>query len=107
MSYWNGRPTEDWMFSLVYAEGAEWNESRWSNERFNKLLIEARSELDDNKRREMYREMQLLCRDDGGSIIPMFANHIDARNDKVAHGPLASNRFFDGWKIVERWWSAT
>lgn len=106
MSYWNGRPTEDWMFSLVYAEGAEWNESRWSNERFNKLLIEARSELDDNKRREMYREMQLLCRDDGGSIIPMFANHIDARNDKVAHGPLASNRFFDGWKIVERWWSA-
>lgn len=106
MSYWNGRPTEDWMFSLVYARGAEWNESHWDNERFNKLLIEARSELDEARRREMYREMQQLTRDDGASIIPMFANYIDARNDQVAHGTVASNRFFDGWKIVERWWSA-
>ena len=105
MSYWNGRPTEDWMFSLVYADGAEWNESRWSNPRFNELLVAARAELDEGLRAEMYHEMQALCRDDGGSIIPMFANYIDGKNDRIAHGEVASNRFLDGWKVVERWWA--
>ncbi|MBR9653292.1 ABC transporter substrate-binding protein [Thalassovita aquimarina] len=104
MSYWNGRPTEDWMFSMVYADGASWNESHWSNERFNALLKEARVELDDAKRAEMYGEMQQLCRDDGGSIIPMFSNFIDGKSERIQHGKLASNRFLDGWKAVERWW---
>nr|WP_235820932.1 hypothetical protein [Brucella pseudogrignonensis] len=94
------------MFSLVYAKGAEWNDAHWDNERFNKLLVEARSELDNGKRAQMYHEMQQIVSDDGGTIIPMFANYIDARNEKVAHGEVAANRFFDGWKIVERWWSA-
>ena len=105
-SYWNGRPTEDWMFSLAYATGVDWNEAHWSNERFDALLSEARSELDNAKRREMYYEMQQIVRDDGGSMIPLFANYVDASSTRVAHGKLASNRFLDGWKIVERWWSA-
>ncbi|MFV0383568.1 ABC transporter substrate-binding protein [Paracoccus sp. (in: a-proteobacteria)] len=104
MSYWNGRPTEDWMFSMVYADGASWNESHWSNERFNTLLKSARVELDDARRAEMYAEMQQLCRDDGGTIIPMFANFVDGKADRIQHGKLASNRFLDGWKAIERWW---
>lgn len=103
--YWNGRPTEDSMFSLVYAKGAAWNDSHWDNDRFNKLLIEARSELNKSKRAEMYHEMQKIVSDDGGTIIPMFANYIDAHNKKVAHGKVAANRALDGWKIIERWWS--
>jgi len=105
--YWNGRSTEDSMFSLVYGKNADWNETHWQNERFDKLLVEARGMLDENLRREMYREMQQIVSDDGGAIIPMFMNYLDARNNKVAHGKLASNRFFDGWKLIERWWSAT
>lgn len=106
VSYWNGRPTEDDMFSLVYARGAEWNESHWDNARFNELLLTARAELDESLRAEMYREMQGIVSEDGGTIIPIFVNYIDVTNDKVAHGPVASNRFLDGWKIVERWWQA-
>jgi peptide/nickel transport system substrate-binding protein len=105
-SYWNGRPTEDWMFTMVYARGTEWNESHWDNARFNELLVSARSELDESKRREMYREMQMLVSEDGGSIIPMYNNYVDASSTRVAHAKLASNNFLDGWKIVERWWSA-
>ena len=106
MSYWNGRPTEDWMFSMVYASGASWNESHWENERFNTLLKSARVELDEDKRAAMYAEMQALCRDDAGEIIPMFSNFIDGKSDKIRHGKLANNRFLDGWKVVERWWMA-
>lgn len=106
MGYWNGRPTEDDMFSLVYARGSEWNEGHWDNDRFNDLLLTARAELDDSLRREMYREMQELVSEDGGTIIPVFVNYVDAHNNKVAHGEVAGDRFFDGWKLVERWYAA-
>ena len=31
-SYWGGRPTEDWMFTIGYAKGGAWNETFWSND---------------------------------------------------------------------------
>jgi len=107
MCYWAGRPTEDWMFSQVYAKGADWNDTHWQNERFNQLLLAARVELDGAKRRTMYHEMQQLVRDDGGVIIPMYANYVDARSKKIARGPtIGSNFDLDGWKCIERWWMA-
>ncbi len=51
MCFWAGRPTEDWMFSQVYAAGAEWNDTHWNNARFNELLVAARAELDEAKAR--------------------------------------------------------
>ena len=107
MCFWNGRPTEDWMFSLVYTSDAAWNDTHWKNDRFDQLVALARAELDDAKRREMYNELQAIVRDDGATIIPMYANAVDARSKKVAHGDkLASNAYLDGWKVVERWWMA-
>jgi peptide/nickel transport system substrate-binding protein len=106
MSYWTGRPTEDWMFSQAYAADAAWNESHWNSPRFNDLLVAARTELDEAKRRQMYGEMQLLCRDDGGSVIPMYANYVWATTAAVAHEEaLAANWDLDGNRCVERWWS--
>lgn len=107
MSYWGGRPTADWMFTVGYAAGGSWNESFWSNDRFMELLLAARAELDEAKRGAMYAEMQQICRDDGGALIPMYANNVDARSKKVAHmGKLASNWELDGWKCLDRWWFA-
>ncbi len=104
--YWGGRPTEDWMFSTAYAKGAPWNDTHWANERFNKLLVEARAELDQDLRRDMYHEMQALCRDDGGTVVPMFSNYVMAMSDKVSHGEMAANWDMDGQKFSERWWFA-
>lgn len=107
MCYWAGRPTEDWMFSQVYAKGSPYNDTHWNNERFNKLLVEARAELDTAKRRTMYGEMQQLVSDDGGVIIPMFSNMLSARSNKIAHAKsVGTNLALDGWKCVERWWVA-
>ena len=103
-SYWGGYTTESEMFTTGYAEGAAWNDTFWSHERFAKLMAEAKAELDDNKRREMYGEMQRIVRDEGGALIPLFANDVLARSDKVAHGELAADRGFDGRHIIERWW---
>jgi len=103
-SYWSGRVTEDWMFSTVYAKGQDWNETHWANERFNALLVAARAETNDNKRREMYSEMQRLCTDDCGEIIPAFANYVFATSDTVGHDRLSAAWDLDGIKCLERWW---
>jgi len=106
-TYWGGRPTEDWMFTTTYSEGAPWNESYWSHERFNQLLVDARAELDQDLRREMYFEMQRLVSDEGGTIIPMFANYVGAHgNHLVRPDTVATNWRNDGHRIAERWWFA-
>ncbi len=106
-TYWSGRPTEDWMFSTAYAEGAPWNESYWSNERFNELLVAARPELNEDLRREMYFEMQQLVSDQGSTIIPMFASFVMAHSDALARPDVTgANWRSDGLRIAERWWFA-
>ncbi len=102
--YWGGRPTEDWMFSTAYAEGVPWNDTNWSHPRFNELLVAARSELDDAKRREMYFEMQKIVSDEGGVVIPMFANYVMGLSNKVKHEKMGANWTMDGFRAIERWW---
>ena len=104
--YWGGRPTEDQIFTTAYASGAAWNDSYWDNAKFNELLVAARAELDEPKRAAMYSEMQQLVSQDGGTVLPMFANFVFATNDKIAHGDMASNFDCDGERWMERWWFA-
>jgi peptide/nickel transport system substrate-binding protein len=104
--YWNGRPTIDWMVTTVYAKGAAWNETHWDNARFNELLVAARGETDDKKRVSMYAEIQQLIHDDGGVIVLVFYNYVEAATKKLAHGDIAPNYPADGLKIAERWWFA-
>lgn len=105
--FWRGRPTEDWMFSTVYGSGAPWNDTFWHNARFDSLMSAARVELDENKRRQMYAEMQALVRDEGGAVIPMFANYVSASNEQISHPEqLARSDDLDGMRLTERWWFA-
>ena len=104
--YWNGRPSIDWMLTTVYAKGAAWNETHWDNARFNELLVAARAETDDKKRASMYAEIQQLIHDDGGVIVVVFYNYVEAASKKLGHGDIASNYPADGLKIAERWWFA-
>ena len=79
----NYRPTPDILFSTFYASNAPWNESRYKSEKFDQMLVEARGELDQAKRKEMYGEMQTMVSDDAGTIIPAYNAGIDALNAKV------------------------
>jgi len=102
--FWNGRATVDLMFSTAYSADAKWNDTHWKNPRFNELLKAARAELDERKRGGMYAEMQKLCRDDGGAIIFLFRDYVEASKSKVAHGKLSGNLEADGCRNAERWW---
>jgi peptide/nickel transport system substrate-binding protein len=94
------------MVTTVYAKGAAWNETAWNNARFNELLVAARGETDDQKRAGMYAEIQQLIHDDGGVIVLVFNNYVEAASKKLAHQDIAPNWEADGLKIAERWWFA-
>ena len=82
-SYWGGRPTQDGMYSTAYYSKADWNDTRFFNEDFDKMLLQARGELDEAKRAQLYHDMAVMVRDTGGLILPMFNDFIDAHTDKV------------------------
>jgi peptide/nickel transport system substrate-binding protein len=82
-SYWAGQPTQDEQYSIAYLSGAEWNETKFDNPAFDKLILEARSELNSAKRKSMYRDAATLVRDDGGVILPMFNDFVDATGPRI------------------------
>lgn len=105
VSYWGPRPTEDMILSVAYLGDAPWNETHWNNERLNHLIVQARGTLDDNKRAEMYREIQLILRDKGGSVVPASAHMVHAVAANVGTPEQISNSWeLDGGHCVKRWW---
>lgn len=83
MSYWTGRPIQDQVYSLAYLSKAEWNDTRFFRPDFDKLILDARGELDPDKRKTLYRAAGVMLRDEGGVIVPMFNNYIDATGPRV------------------------
>ncbi len=105
--YWSGRPTENWIFSQVYAADASWNDTYWKHDRFNELLILGRAELDTAKRRDIYVEMQQIVHNEGGVCLPLFLSDVLAHTDKVMTPDVIGNNWeLDGEKNAERWWFA-
>lgn len=104
---WSGRATEDLMFATAYLTGAPWNDSQWDHPRFQELVSAARTELDSETRRLHYREMQQILRDDGATLIPMFANYVQAVSEKVSSPVMVGNQGqMDNGRMAERWWMA-
>jgi peptide/nickel transport system substrate-binding protein len=79
----NPRPSVDSLFTLFFKSDAPWNESAWKNERFDSLLLQARAETDEAKRKQQYGEMQMLISEKGGIGLPLFASFYDAHSAKL------------------------
>jgi peptide/nickel transport system substrate-binding protein len=103
MSVWLTRPI-DQTFSLIYKTGASWNESYWSNEKFDKLLAEGKAALDFEKRKAIYGEMQGILNNEGPSVIPVFADFLDAKSSRVAGVEPSAVADLCGDRAAERVW---
>ena len=79
----NPRPSADVLFTLFFKSDAAWNESAWKDDKFDQLLLAARSETDEAKRKQMYGDMQALVRDGCGIGIPVFASILDGHSVKL------------------------
>lgn len=72
-----GRNADEAM-AIFYLSDAAWNDTHWKNADFDKLIREARQTVDADKRAQLYQTAQKLIRDDGGTILPMFADSVGA-----------------------------
>jgi peptide/nickel transport system substrate-binding protein len=104
VSGWNSRFSPDGIFADAFTKGARNNETHWANDRFEKLMIEARGVLDFTKRKEMYCEMQRLLHDDGGWVGPCFYDLIDAKRSRVRGMEPDPMGNMSGYRVCERIW---
>ncbi|MEM9140428.1 MAG: ABC transporter substrate-binding protein, partial [Pseudomonadota bacterium] len=104
VSSWNMRPSAHIMLTLTNRSTAPWNEARWQNERFDKLLDMAAGELDQDKRYEMMCEAQTLCATESGSLIPSHAAYLDAKSTNLKGFPRVPIAAFGGMEWPEFVW---
>lgn len=106
-SYWVGRPTQDQQYSTAYLSTAKWNETRFLRPDFDKLVNAARAELDNDKRKAMYRDMAIMVRDEGGAIIPVYNDWIDAVSNAVGgYEPHPAGELMGGMALSACWLTA-
>ena len=84
---WNMRPTVNAMLSIAYAPGAAWNDTFWNNARMGELLKSSLSEINPDKRHQMYCEMQTLVHEECGMVIPAHTNILDGVSNKIKGMP--------------------
>lgn len=100
----NPRPSADVIFSQFFKSDAAWNESGWKNEQFDQLLLLARAEPDEAKRKKLYGDMQEIVHEKCGIGIPVFMSFIDAHSTKLKglYGIPAGG--FMGYMFAEHVW---
>jgi peptide/nickel transport system substrate-binding protein len=103
-SYWNGRPSATQLLTAPYRKSAPWNETHWANDRYEKLLSDAKAETDETKRKAYIWEMQAMLHNDGGALIPIFSGTLDAHNSRVKGQAPTGWLELDNCRISERAW---
>ena len=83
VGFYNMQPTADAIFSLLYTSDAPWNETRWNNETFDRLVQQARSTADVEERRKLYAQAQELMHEEVPTVIPVFFDLLAAQREYV------------------------
>ncbi|WP_158812470.1 ABC transporter substrate-binding protein [Methylocapsa sp. S129] len=104
---WKGRAAATQILWDVYRAGAPLNESHWKNDRFEQLLVDARSETDEGKRKGYIWEMQAILHEDGSAVIPVFRDWIDASRDILGgHTPHGGFEMDNGYILDKAFFKA-
>lgn len=83
-SGWSSRPTADSYLSMINLSDAPWNEAKWKNPQLDQLIIAARSELDEGRRRQIYHDLQLLYQQEGSTVVPLYIDSVSATRANVS-----------------------
>jgi peptide/nickel transport system substrate-binding protein len=104
--YWGRRPTADQVFTQVYGSASDWNDSNWRMPEFDKIVAEARIELDETKRKEMYGACQEMIADDGGMICFAITDYLDGYSNKLQGAEPHARYDMNDNRIAEKGWFA-
>lgn len=104
--FWGAQPTADRALSQSFQSGAPWNDTRYANPKLDRLLLDARVELDDTKRRVMYAEAQALVADDAGMLCFAIGDTIDGCSANLMGLEPSSRMGLNDMRLAERGWFA-
>jgi peptide/nickel transport system substrate-binding protein len=104
--YWGGRPTADNQLSQTFLSSANWNDTHWRKADFDKLIIDARAELDEAKRTQMYADAQKMIVDDGGMVCFAIGDYLDGYNKKVKGTAPHPHYDMCDQRVAEKGWFA-
>ncbi|BCH05728.1 peptide ABC transporter substrate-binding protein (plasmid) [Mesorhizobium sp. 131-2-5] len=97
--------TEDQAFTQPFASDSPWNDGNWYRPEFDKLLVQARSELDVEKRKSLYHEAAKMIQEDGGHITLMFSPSINGFAKNV-QGFVGDHFHGEGKNFARCWFEA-
>lgn len=83
----------------MYRSGGSWNETYWSRPDFDALLDAAREELDAEKRKKLYWQLQETLYEEGGSFVPFNINNIRVHRKNISGFDPVSDFYLRWYKI--------
>ena len=104
--YWGNRPTADLQLSQTFVTGQTWNDTHYSNPKFDKLIVDARVELDEGKRMEMYAECQRLLHEEAGMVCFAIGDALDAGNTRLRGLEPHARYDMNDQRLAEKGWFA-
>ncbi len=104
--YWGRRLSADQTFTQVYGSASAWNDSNWKVPEFDKLVEEARIELDQDKRHDLYNTCQEMIAEDGGMICFAITDYLDGYSPKVLGVKPHARYDMDDNRVAEKAWFA-
>ncbi len=104
--YWGNRPTADLQLSQTFVTGQTWNDTKYSNPKFDKLVVDARVELDEAKRKGMYAECQRLLSEEAGMVCFAIGDQLDAGAGKLRGLEPHARYDMNDQRLAEKGWFA-
>ena len=104
--YWGPRPNIDLQLSQTFMSISNRNDTHWKRPDFDKLVIAARVETDDSKRRQMYGDAQKMIHDDGGMVCYAIGDYLDGYSKKVQGATPHPRYDMCDQRIAEKGWFA-
>ena len=103
----NARPNADAVLTQFFKSDAANNDARWKDPRFDQLLLQARSEVDEGRRKALYADLQVMIHETGGVAIPLFISSLDAHSARLRGlSPIPVGGLM-GYEFAEHvWWDA-
>ncbi len=102
----NPRPSIDLLLSTFFVSTASWNESAWHHPGFDQLVIAARGEADEARRRQMYVDAQVMIHEHCGVGIPLFFSFIDGFDKRLQGMGTIPTGGLMGYSFAEYvWWN--
>jgi ABC-type transport system substrate-binding protein len=99
---WTHRPLGVMVLALAYRTGVPWNESGYSNPKFDALITKAEGILDVEKRKVVMKEIEELMDEDGPIALPLWRAILHALRQAAEGLGAASDRLLLCGGMVSR-----